>query len=66
MTPADHGYRWCSRCCVWVPAEAVQPNGNKPDEGWMCLDVAWCSAQAGWGRGAMEADTGDQNAQQGP
>lgn len=65
MTPADHGYAQCVRCGIWMPAEYLTWDEHDTSRRW-CQDVRWCSAQAGWGKGAMEADTGDQNDTEGP
>lgn len=58
-TPADHGFVQCSRCKVWRPESEVQAVGfGATTTGIACIDVAWCSAQAGTGQGRLDADTG--------
>lgn len=57
MTPADHGYIRCIRCGTWRQPEWLTWDEHDASRRW-CQDVAWCSAQAGQGKGAMEADTG--------
>ena len=64
MTPADHGYLQCDRCGTWRTKDAVGTPasagylGHPPPAMTVCLDVAWCSAQAGAGKGLLDADTG--------
>lgn len=59
-TPADHGFELCSRCRTWRPAAEVRPavSFGNGETLFVCLDVAWCSNQAGAGQGRLDADTG--------
>lgn len=54
MTPGAQGYVKCARCGTVRPVSEMQG----PWLSAWCLDVAWCSAQAGAGQGRLDADTG--------
>lgn len=56
MTPDEFGYVRCVRCKTWRRPEHMVPMESG---GWgVCTEVPWCSAQAGAGKGALDADTG--------
>lgn len=48
--PRRHGYVRCARCGTWRPDEATV---LLVVEGEVCVDRAWCSRQAGVGKGEL-------------
>lgn len=68
MTPASHGYVQCARCGTWRRPEGVArtPAREGLETLPACVESAWCSAQAGVGKGRLEADTGSPDAKRLP
>ncbi|GMV19070.1 MAG: hypothetical protein AMXMBFR56_72940 [Polyangiaceae bacterium] len=59
MTPSDQGFVRCSRCGTWRRAEFVArtPARDGLETLPACVDVAWCSKQAGVGKGELTGAT---------
>ena len=54
MTPEQQGYARCDRCKRLRPERELQAGGfGATSTGLVCTDVAWCSAQAGVGKGEL-------------
>lgn len=58
MTPADHGFKKCSRCDCWRPPSEVVVIDNTIDgarvKATVCTDDAVCSRLAEVGKGELE------------
>lgn len=60
--PRNHGYEKCSRCKSWrrveglesVPDAAMTAATGVPTSMLVCMDAAWCSSQAGVGKGILD------------
>jgi hypothetical protein len=59
--PAKWGWKQCWKCLTWHRPEGVIPSAGGTE--YQCKDPAWCSRQAGVGRGEMKADTGEVHSQ---
>lgn len=60
MTPAEQGFVRCMWCGTWRRADAamrVHLDQEFGDLLWKCRDRAWCSSQAGVGKGELTGAT---------